>query len=427
MTKQTAVGGFSHVFGMASLFLVQVIIARAFGPEGRGVFASVFAITGYLVLLLGTGHSLSNAFFVASGKQTPAEAAGSSVLGLIVSMSLIVAATLCIMVFRPSFAGFVSNQLLFLGVMSLPFHLGALFLSGILRGLGKSGYSYWYYGVFKGAWLIAIAVFYFLFSIKSMEMVFITKVIAEFTAFGAMLYFLRSHIDYTWLKPRFAQFRESVSYRLRFYFTLVANPNAIRIEVLIIPIFLMDESALGLYAQAIAILSQIMVVSNVVGYVLMPQVAKHSGTSAELVAQACRVVLAVTFILGILIMVASIYLVPLVFGKDFSPILPLMWIIFPGIVLQSICKILYHFFQGTNRPMTVSLIFFVSLVIMIAVDILLIPIIGIKGAAIGTLIAALLESGMFSVAFIRETKLRWYDLFVLNSSDWKYMQKKCFH
>jgi hypothetical protein len=29
----------------------------------------------------------------------------------------------------------------------------------------------------------------------------------------------------------------------------------------------MEESALGLYAQAIAILSQIMVVSNVVGYV----------------------------------------------------------------------------------------------------------------------------------------------------------------
>jgi O-antigen/teichoic acid export membrane protein len=158
----------------------------------------------------------------------------------------------------------------------------------------------------------------------------------------------------------------------------------------------------------------------------MPQVAKYSGTSAELVAQACRVVLAVTFFLGILIMVASIYLVPLVVGKEFSPIHPLMWKIFPGIVLQSICKILYHFFQGINRPMTVSSIYFISLATMITVDILLIPIIGITGAAVGTLIAAFLEAGMFSGAFIRETKLRWYSLFVLNSSDWKYMHKKCF-
>jgi len=425
LTRQTVVSGLSHTVSVGALLLVQIIVARIYGPSGRGVFASVFAITGFLVLMLGTGHGVSNAYFVASGKQTTAEAAGSSVLGLIVSLLLISVAVAYIMCFRPSFAALAGNRILFWGFLMIPFNLTALFLSGILRGIGHTGQSYWYYGVVNSSWLAAIVVFCFLFSFRSLEAVFISKIIAETVAVGVMLFFLRSYIDYSWLKPRFEKFRESVAYSLRFYFTLIANPMAIRVEVIIIPMFLLDEAALGLYAQAFAVLNQIMVVSNVVGYVLMPQVAKNIGASVQLTAQACRVVLTITLLLGVFVMFASKYLVPVIFGKDFSPIVPLMWIMFPGIVIQSISKVLYHYFQGVNRPMTVSVIFLISLVVMLAIDIVSVPRIGIQGAAIGTLVACFLETAMFSFAFIRTSKISWGELFVLKSSDWQYMSNKC--
>lgn len=426
LTRQTIVSVISHAVSICSLLLVQILIARNFGPDGRGVFANVFAISSFLVLSLGTGHGVANAYLVASGKQKIQEAAGSSVLGVIVSLLLISLAVAYIMYFRPSFVTLASNRVLFWAFLIIPFNLMAVFSSGILRGAGRTGEAYWYYGILNSSWLVGVFVFCVIFSLKRLEVVFVCKIIAEIIALLLMLFFLRSEINFSWLRPQFKKFRESICYSIKFYFTRIVNPMVVRVEIIIIPMLLLDKAALGLYAQAFAVLSQIMVISNVVGYVLMPQVAKNAVASVQLTAQVCRMILTVTLLLGVAVMFASKYLVPLVFGKDFSPIVPLMWIMFFGLVVRSISKILYHYFQGANKPFLVSMFYFISLIIMIGIDIALVPRIGIKGAAIGTLISCISETLMFSIAFIRISKVKWIDVFVMQSEDWRYLSGKCF-
>jgi O-antigen/teichoic acid export membrane protein len=297
-------------------------------------------------------------------------------------------------------------------------------LSGILRGKGRSDLSYWYYGIMNGSWLIALIALCYLFTQKRLEMVFLGQIIGETAAFFAMLYFLHSDVSMKWLEMRIAPFIDSVTYGLKFYFTRIVNPMVIRIEIIIIPLFLLDGVALGLYAQAFAILSQVMIISNVVGYVLMPHVAQYAMDSAKLTTRVCRIVLMTTLVSGLFIMFVAKPLVPLIFGKDFSPAVPLMWIMFPGIVLRSVPKVLYHYFQGINRPMIVSIFFFVSIVAMLAIDWVLIPRIGISGAAIGTLASCLLETVMFSYAFVRISNVKWAEVFIMQSEDWKYLSSK---
>lgn len=424
--KQTTSSGISHTVSISSQLLLQVMIARIFGPGGRGIYASVFALSGFMVLYLGTGHGVSNAYLIASGKQSVNQAAMSSILGIFISVLLISIPASMILIFRPVFISMVENRILVCGFMAIPFNLSAIFFSGVLRGIGRSDLSYWYYGIVNSTWMICVAVLCGLLSIHTIGIVFISKMAAEVVALFVMLYFLRSYINSFWFAFRWKPFLESTAYSLKFYFTRVVNPMAIRLEILIIPVFLMDEAALGLYSQAFAILSQIMMVSNVVGYVLMPQIAKSAVESARFTAQACRLVLSLTLVLGILLMIVSKFIVPVIFGKDFSPVIPLMWIMFPGIIIQSIAKILYHYFQGINKPMTVSVIFFLSLVAMILIDVASIPRFGIKGAAFGTLIAFLLQTGMFTFAFAKRTKMRWHELFILNSTDWQYISNKFF-
>jgi O-antigen/teichoic acid export membrane protein len=424
IARQSIMSGFSHTVCVGSMLIVQIIIARIFGPEGRGIFASAYAISAVLVLMLGTGHGVTNAYLIASGKQKMSEASGSSILGLIFTVMLIFIPAAFIMYFRPSFAVLTSNQVLFWAFLVIPFNLMSTSLSGILRGKGRSDLSYWYYGIMNGSWLIALIALCYLTQ-KKLEIVFIGQIIGETAAFFAMLYFLRADVSMRWLELRITPFIDSITYGLKFYFTRIVNPMVIRIEIIVIPLFLLDGVALGIYAQAFSILSQVMVISNVVGYVLMPHVAQYAMDSAKLTTRVCRVVLMTTLVSGLFIMLVAKPLVPLIFGKDFSPAVPLMWIMFPGIVLRSVPKVLYHYFQGINRPMIVSIFFLVSTVAMLAIDWVLIPKIGISGAAIGTLASCLLETAMFSYAFIRISNAKWTEVFIMQSEDWKYLSGKC--
>jgi stage V sporulation protein B len=424
ISRQSVITGLSHAISIIAALLVQIITSRVFGPEGRGVFANIFALSGFLALALGTGHEVSNAFFVASGVQKPSNAFGGSVIGLLLSSMLLAVVTSGIIYFKPSFVLSVDSSLIFLAILTVPLSWLTTSLCGILRGTGRADLSYWYYGISNLVWFLSVVFLCITLSYRELESVFIARLLCELLAFAMVLWFLRKAISWKWLKPDLKAFKQSIIYSLKFYFARIANPMLIHIELVIIPIVYMDKIQLGIYAQAFAILAQMMVVSCVVGYVLMPQVAQNIATSAALTARACRIVLWLTIGIGVLIMLLSKPVILLLFGKAFLPCLPLMWIMFPGLVLRSIPRILYHHFQGIGKPMTVSIVFFISMVVMLTIDLLLIPIIGINGAAIGILCSCLLEFWVFSYLFIRLSKVKFSELLLIQFEDLQLLASK---
>lgn len=417
--RQSVFTGAGHVAAMVSGFLLSIVISRIFGPEGRGVFASAFALANILALLLGTGHEAANTYFIASGKQNVSEATGSSVIGLTISMIALSIATFLIIYLRPSFVVLLNNKIILLALCSIPLHWLCLYSFGLVRGLGRADLAYARFSVCALSWLVLTVCFCVIFALKQLEFVFIARFVALVFSFFVATWFVKKLGGSLRLKLSWRNFKDSINYGIKDNISRLANPMIVRFDMLVLPVFFIAEGPLGLYAQGIAILDRVLVLPTILGYVLMAKVAKESQKSVGVTATLCRLSFLFTLILGLAVMVSAKFLVPLLFGARFAPTVPLMWIVFPGIILRSIPRVLQNYFMGKGHPGRVSLMFTAGLVTMLATDYVLINHcnFGIEGAAIGALAGCLVEFSLFSGLFKYTTKTRLCDICIIKKDD----------
>lgn len=433
-TKQFLFTGVSHATTMVGGFVLHIIISRIFGPEGRGVFGSGFALASITLLLLGTGHEVANTYLIASGKQKVSEAAGSSLIGLTISMIALFVATVLIIYFRPAFVVLLNNKIILLALCGVPLQWICMYLFGILRGLGRADLAYLRFSVTEVSWLISVICLCVILKFRQLEMVFIAYLMARLVALFVALWFVKKiggslRFSFSW-----KNFKDSVAYGIKENISRIANPMMVRFDMLVLPVLLIAEGPLGLYAQSVAILDRILVIPTVVGYVLMAKVAKESQKSVDMTATLCRLSFIITLVLGLLVMLSAKFLVPFLFGARFAPSVLLMWIIFPGVVLRSLPRVLQNYFLGTGHPGKVCFMFVVGMVVMLATDFVLITQFGfdIKGAAIGALVGCLVEFSLFTFVFKRNTGLgitdicfiKLGDLVLIKNIIWKRLMRK---
>jgi len=415
--KQSALVGTAHMVAMVGGFLSQIIISRIFGPEGRGVFANTFALRGFLILLLGTGHEVSNTYFVASGRQKVPEAAGSSLLGFFLSTILLILVTVLITLFRPSFVSPSNNLIIILAVSSIPLTWGCLYLYALIRGLGRSDLSYMYYALSSLTWIVMLVFMCYVLLFRKLEVVFIARIFSAIIPLLVGLWLIKKLNGPLKLSFTLRSFKESIIYGVKQIVSKLANPMAFRVEMLILPMLYVTTNHLGLYAQGVAILDRILILPLVGGYVLMAKVAKESQKSVDVTATLCRLSFMTTLVLGLSVMLLAKFLVPFLFGAKFAPAVLLMWIMFPGMVIRSIPRVLRNYFLGTGEPGKVSIAFILSTLTMILVSVLLVGTIGIAGAAVGILLSCMVECGVMLHMFKCKVNLGLRDMCLINKSD----------
>ncbi len=406
-----------HMGAMISIFLVQVVIARMFGPDGRGVFANAFAFSGLLTMLIGTGHELANTYFIASGKQKVSEAAGSSLLGFLISVGVLSVVTFLVIYFRPSFVAFSSNRVILLAVSSVPVTWAGMYVYSLLRGMGRSDLSYVRFFITNFGWLLAMVCLCWVLSIRQIEVVFVAHLVAVFMALAVAVWFIKRLNHSLKFTFNWKSFRESMNYGVKQIFSKLANPIMLRSEMLIIPMLHVTESSLGLYAQGIAILDRVLTLPIVLGFVLLEKVSQDPKGGVNTTATLSRLSLFITFIVGLTIMSFAKPLISFLFKPEFVPAVPLMWIMFPATVLRSVPRVLQSYFQGIGQPGRVSVVFLTSLGMMIATDVVLIALMGIMGAAVGVLLSSIVEFVAMVYMFKRSTNLGLVDVCVVRLSD----------
>jgi len=406
-TKQSLFTGVSHVATMVSGFVLSIIISRTFGPEGRGVFASAFALANITLLLLGTGHEVANTYFIASGKQKVSEAAGSSLIGLTLSMMALSIAAVLIIYLRPAFVVLLSDKIILLALCTVPLQWICMYLYGLVRGLGRADLAYARFSISAFGWLIGVVCLCVILKFRQLEMVFIARLMAMSISLFVALRFVKKIGGSLGFSFSWKNFKDSVTYGIKENISRIANPMMVRLDMLVLPVLLIAEGPLGLYAQGVAILDRILVLPTIVGYVLMAKVAKESRKSVDVTATLCRLSFMVTLVLGLSVMLLAKFLVPFLFGARFAPAVMLMWIVFPGVILRSIPRVLQNYFLGKGHPGRVCLMFTAGMVTMLATDFVLITQFGfgIKGAAIGALMGCLVEFSLFTFMFKRNTGL----------------------
>jgi O-antigen/teichoic acid export membrane protein len=204
--------------------------------------------------------------------------------------------------------------------------------------------------------------------------------------------------------------QESLSYGAKSYLQNLAGALNYRLDVYLLAFFLAPEFV-AYYAIATAVAEVAWYVPDTVGVVLFPRLSSTSLDEInQITARVCRNTVAFTSAVVAGLALTGWWLVPILYGQAYrASSLPLL-ILLPGIVAMAVYKILTRNYSSRNRQEVSIAAAFTALGLNVGLNIVLIPALGVPGAALASTLAYTTAGGLMLIFFSRETGLGWQDL-----------------
>lgn len=194
--------------------------------------------------------------------------------------------------------------------------------------------------------------------------------------------------------------RELLSYSAKSHPDLLFQQLILRSDYLFIGA-LLGSTALGHYAMASAAAELLLIVPEAVTTPLMKRLLQQDAGMDKLTPLALR--LTATVMLGACLGMALIgqWLIVTLFGAAYQPAYPALLALLPGLLGLCYASILRLDLLGKNRPGTVSLMMGAGAALNLLLNVLLIPTLGIVGAALASSIAYLAVTVAMLVLYCR--------------------------
>ncbi len=383
----------TRVVRFALGFVISFTLARILGPAGRGIY-SVATLTP--TTLVNLGHlGLPNAFSFFAGRGR--SGARLLILGLLFTAVLSTVLLGITLVALPLLADTVLRaaplELLVLAIVSIPFQLAAAFAGATLIGRQTMRN---YNLILIGQSTLMVVLIVGLVGVADLGVtgaVIATIVVALATAVATTFELRRSIAT----DPEDAvrpgvRIRELGSFGAKIYPASLAGFFGYRADVFLLSALLGDPRAIGLYTLGVSLAELTFFVPDAVSTVFFPRVAGMERESAdEKVASVTRFTVLITLIATVLLIPAAFLAVNVVL-PDFRDSLAPFLVLLPGIICLTVAKVLASYVGGLGIPLRVALASGSALAVNIVANVLLIPLLGIMGAAVASLISYTLNA-----------------------------------
>jgi O-antigen/teichoic acid export membrane protein len=185
-----------------------------------------------------------------------------------------------------------------------------------------------------------------------------------------------------------ASIRSLLGYGLHAYPASITGYFSYRADVFIIQALMVGSTgALGLYSMAVTMAELIFYIPDSVTTIFMPTIAGSTPEAAdERLARVSRLTVLIT-------VASSLALIPVAWAglnvvlPQFVDCFPAFLVLLPAVVSLSLGKILTSYIAGRGRPGPISVGAVVTLILNLVANVILIPRLGIVGAAAASLIS----------------------------------------
>lgn len=386
--------------------ITGVITARILGPEGRGFYAIAVTIATTGIQFGNLGLHASNTYTVARNPDSLSLIVGNSLFVSFIFGGSAAGLTWSIFYFMPSLAP-IHGPLLALALLWIPFGLVSLFLQNILIVIHKIRI----YNTIElvtqtiGIGLIGLII---LLKMVSVEYVYSVTILSLIIGIIWSYAHIRNHLS-SKLGLSLPLFKDSIRYGMKAYVAAFFSFLVLRIDMLMVKHFLNAEQA-GYYSIAVNMADMVYILPVVVGTLLFPKLSTFT-TDMEKWKATRGVALAVGIAMIVVATCASILAVPVVtllFGKAYTPSVPAFIWLMPGIIMLSINTIFMNFFASTGMPLVTVYSPGIAALLNIFLNYKFIPMWGIIGASISSVIAYALML-LISLLYIFRSGVQTYE------------------
>lgn len=177
----------------------------------------------------------------------------------------------------------------------------------------------------------------------------------------------------------------------------------------------------GLYALAVSLAQFVLLLSSALAQPLLPEVsaARSAAAAVEATLHTCRLFIALGVLAALALAAGSSWLLPLVFGRDFSPSLFPLLVLLPGVIGFGLTHILVSHFIGRNRSHVNGWISLVALAVTVVGNFTLTRSLGALGAALTSTLAYGLAGGLSLWIFHRDGRVPFLAAVSPTAADWR--------
>lgn len=400
-------------------FAATILIARAYGPEGNGIYAVVLLLPTLLATLLSLGIGPANVYFLGSDQVSVREAVRTSCLigGCLVLFGACGGAGL-IVLGDQVFPG-VPPMLLWLSLAAFPVVLINGFLASVFQGLQQ-------FRVYNGVAVLQPAVFFVLLCAvvlsddRRLIVLVAMQLLAGLIALAFASWFIRQAlIDEAHPATSTGYSRSVMDYGWKAHLGNIISFVNYRTDIFLINFFMAPAFA-GLYVIAVSLAEKLWLLSSAVSTVLFPrlsQLGSQEDKRQRLTPIVSRFVFLITLVASGLLALLAFPIVPLVFGEDYRGSIVPMLILLPGVVAVAGARVWANDIAARGRPELNMYVAGVTAITNITGNILLIPVMGISGAAFATSASYSICALMTLVIYTRLSGNVWWVTLSVNAAD----------
>jgi len=370
-------------------FVNSIMITRYLGLEGRGQYAIAMNVITILALLLGDGLYRSNTYLVSLDRRRLSSlfSNGLLVIAGFGTVLLLISFIWGPHIIQTALPGLNMN-ILFWAVISMFPVIFVRSIEGLVLGLQR-------YLIFNGLVILPLAIYLMFNILLHFSSQYSPALILRnyFMAMGlvsilAAFWLIRN--ETIQFQPKWAIAKESLSSGIKANVSHLCLFMLFRVDIFLINYFLGMEQA-GLYSIAVLISELLQKIANTSGTILYPKVSGGSTKSSQTLSIRVLIfVLGAGLIFSIFLFIFGKALIILLFKKEFAPAATSLYYLLPGTVIMAGGKIVLFSLWGKGFPRITIIVPLAALILNTALNLVLIPKLGIEGAAISTSLSFIL-------------------------------------
>jgi O-antigen/teichoic acid export membrane protein len=189
------------------------------------------------------------------------------------------------------------------------------------------------------------------------------------------------------LRPHWDVLRAQIKYGAQGQMANLAQLFNYRLDQFLVAAFV-STAGVGHYAVAVGLSESVWWISSAIALVLLPRLTEMDRERAnEVTPLICRNTFLVSIVASAALAAAAPIAIPIIFGSEYDSATLALVLLLPGIIAASATRVLGTYLFSQGRIIYNTYATFIALGLTIALDLALIPLLEINGAAIASSVA----------------------------------------
>jgi glycosyltransferase involved in cell wall biosynthesis/O-antigen/teichoic acid export membrane protein len=362
-------------------FLASIMIARAIGPTGRGLYAYPVALLGLVMALAHLGLEFSQVHLAARGKDLRRMWADATVFSMVAG-AVCWAAVAGLIVLAPRVADGLPLSWIAVPIGLVPFLLMSLYWANLLQLDGRLVMATWASWIGVALQMAATGALFFTHELTPFRVLMLQWLTNGSTWLLLLAACRRAGLVTVRVDP--VLIRQSMAFGVKAYVAQIFFYLVLRADQVLVAHYA-GYRQLGLYALATTVAELLWLLTDPLAGALMPHMVRaRTGDDRRLSFSTARISLLILTVAAVSVWFLAPLAIPTVYGAGFAGAVPALRLLLPGVVALGAARSLGSVRVKEGRMVITSVLGLGAFGLNVALNLALLPWIGIRGASIAS-------------------------------------------